>query len=222
MTGLCNILLQRLQSRVAQRKLFASHYWVSGSALLGSPPGIVSSVSGKYLLKGYREMVLHLQLHQFNSMYCSVYKKIIIAFYRLSLLYKKSGNISYFCVLLLFSLQTACLFSFLCLKLWQGHGVGFPPDPFCVLDRWRETKGPQKPEPEVVLHFCCESGGLEERNPFSVHPGELYCTPWRSTQHRKEMGWLDNGHTQTHTHPLQDLLCLPEPETERQGRVWGI
>lgn len=94
-------------------------------------------------------------------------------------------------------------FSFLCLQLWQGqwetwgHRIGFPPDPFCVLDRWRETKEAQKPELEVVLHFCCESGGLEERIPFSVQPGELYCTPWRSTQHREEMGCLDKGHTQT-------------------------
>lgn len=50
--GLCNILVQCLQSEATERKAFCSHYWVNGIALLGSPPGTVSSVSGKYLFKG--------------------------------------------------------------------------------------------------------------------------------------------------------------------------
>lgn len=83
-------------------------------------------------------------------------------------------------------------------RRWEtwGRGVEFPPNPFCVLYRWRRTKAVQKSELEVVLLFCFEAGMTGEWGPF--------CGAWLTALYIQEKhsaprgdGCLDMGHTQT-------------------------
>lgn len=81
----------------------------------------------------------------------------------------------------------------------MAHGVVFPSRPiFCVLDRWRKTKGAQKPETEVALAFSARSQWGQKNGLLSLacRPARLYC---RTSVRRAR--WLDKRRARTVKNP---------------------